>query len=44
MGLVDDNEASWVLNTVELALDELNIREFDGTANRVFSTNMFKGN
>lgn len=44
MGLVDDNEAAWVLNTVELAMDELKIRTFDGTANRVFSTNMFKGN
>ena len=44
MGLVEDNEAAWVLNTIELALDELNIREFDGTANKVFSTNMFKGN
>jgi len=44
MGLVEDNEAAWVLNAVELALDELKIREFDGTANRVFSTNMFKGN
>jgi len=44
MGLVDDNEAAWVLNAVELAMDELNIRTFDGTANRVFSTNMFKGN
>jgi aspartate aminotransferase-like enzyme len=44
MGLVEDNEAAWVLNAVELAMDELNIRTFDGTANRVFSTNMFKGN
>jgi len=44
MGLVDDNEAAWVLNTIELAMDELKIRTFDGTANRVFSTNMFKGN
>jgi len=44
MGLVEDNEAAWVLNAVELALDELKIREFDGTANKVFSTNMFKGN
>jgi len=44
MGLVDDNEAAWVLNTIELAMDELKIRTFDGTANRVFSANMFKGN
>jgi hypothetical protein len=36
MGLVKDYEASWVINAIELALDELKIREFDGTANRVF--------
>ncbi|MGB5791304.1 pyridoxal-phosphate-dependent aminotransferase family protein [Poseidonibacter sp.] len=44
MGLVEDNEASWAVNTVELALDELGVRTFDGTASKVFSTKMFKGN
>ena len=44
MGLVEDFEASWVVNAVELAMDELGLREFDGTANRVFAQNMFKGN
>lgn len=44
MGLVEDYEASWAVNAVELALDELGIREFDGTANAVFSNSMFKGN
>lgn len=44
MGLVEDFEASWVVNAVELAMDELNLREFDGTANKVFASNMFKGN
>ncbi len=43
MGLVEDFEASWVVNAIELALDELNIRTFDGTANRVFAQTMFKG-
>ncbi len=43
MGLVEDFEASWVVNAVELALDELNIRAFDGTANKVFAKIMFKG-
>ena len=43
MGLVEDFEASWVLNAVELALDELKIREYAGTANKVFSDIMFKG-
>ena len=44
MGLVEDFEASWAVNAVELALDDLGIRTFDGTANRVFASNMFKGN
>ena len=44
MGLVEDFEASWVVNAVELAMDELGLREFDGTANKVFASNMFKGN
>ncbi len=44
MGLVDDFEASWIVNAVELAMSELGLREFDGTANRVFSQIMFKGN
>jgi aspartate aminotransferase-like enzyme len=36
MGLVGDFEASWAVNAIEKALDELNIRTFDGTANKVF--------
>lgn len=44
MGLVEDYEAAWVINAVELALDELGIRTFDGTANKVFAASMFKGN
>lgn len=43
MGLVEDYEASWAVNAVELALDDLGIRTFDGTANKVFALNMFKG-
>lgn len=42
MGLVEDFEAAWVINAIELALDELGIRTFDGTANKVFSTIMFQ--
>lgn len=42
MGLVRDYEASWVLNAVEMALDELGIRTFDGTANKVFMENFCK--
>jgi len=43
MGLIEDFEASWAVNCIELVLDELKIRTFDGSANRVFSTIMFKG-
>jgi aspartate aminotransferase-like enzyme len=42
MGLVKDYEANWVLNAVEMALDELGIRSFDGTANKVFMENFCK--
>lgn len=44
MGLVEDYEASWVINAIELAMDELKLRIFDATANRVFAETMFKGN
>jgi hypothetical protein len=44
MGLVEDYESSWAVNAVELTLDDLGIRTFDGTANKVFASNMFKGN
>ncbi|MDQ1340920.1 MAG: hypothetical protein QG567_2078 [Campylobacterota bacterium] len=42
MGLIKPYEISWALNSVELALDKLKIREFDGTASRVFSQAFFK--
>jgi aspartate aminotransferase-like enzyme len=41
MGLVNDYEASWAVNAIEMALSELDIREFDGTANKVFMENNF---
>ncbi len=43
MGLVEDFEASWVVNAIELAYDKLGVRVFDGTANKIFALNMFKG-
>jgi len=43
MGLVEDFEASWVVNAIELAMDELGLRKYDGTANKVFAENMFLG-
>jgi aspartate aminotransferase-like enzyme len=36
MGLVADYEAVWAVNAIEKALDKLDIRDFDGTANKIF--------
>lgn len=43
MGLVEDFEASWAVNAIELVMDDLNIRTFNGTANRVFAQSFYKG-
>jgi len=37
MGLIANYEMAWVLNAVELALDRLGRRSYDGVANRVFN-------
>ncbi len=37
MGLVNVYETAWTLNAIELALEELGKRAYDGTANRVFT-------
>jgi aspartate aminotransferase-like enzyme len=37
MGLIKPYETAWVLNTLELILDEMGIRGYDGSANRTFS-------
>ena len=41
MGLVADYEASWAVNVIEKAMDELNLRSFDGTANKIFMETSF---
>jgi len=41
MGLIAPYEAAWVVNSVELALEKLGRRKFDGTANRIFNTIYF---
>lgn len=41
MGLINVYEAAWVVNSVELALDKMGRRTFDGTANRIFNTIYF---
>lgn len=43
MGLVEDYEAVWAVNAIELAMDNLGLRKFDGTANKIFLETMFKG-
>lgn len=44
MGLVENYEAAWAVNAVEMALDELGIRKFDGTANTIFLSTLFGKN
>ncbi len=42
MGLIEPHEAVWVLNAIELALEDLGRRTYDGTANKIFSQSYFK--
>ncbi len=37
MGLIPVNEAAWVVNAIELALDKLGVRNYDATATAVFN-------
>jgi aspartate aminotransferase-like enzyme len=37
MGLIENYEMNWVVNAVELALDKLGRRKYDGTASKVFN-------
>ncbi|MCW8838803.1 MAG: aminotransferase class V-fold PLP-dependent enzyme [Thiovulaceae bacterium] len=37
MGLIQPYEMAWVVNAIELALDKIGKRKYDGTANRVFN-------
>ncbi len=41
MGLIENYEMAWVVNAVELALDKLGQRSYDGTANRVYNETIF---
>jgi aspartate aminotransferase-like enzyme len=41
MGLVADFEASWAINAIEKAMDDLGMRTFDGKANKIFMQGMF---
>ncbi|MRI84212.1 MAG: aminotransferase [Nitratiruptor sp.] len=42
MGLIEPHEAAWVLNALELALDDMGRREYDGTANRLFCESYYR--
>jgi len=37
MGLIPVHESVWVVNAIEMALNDLGRREFDGTASKVFN-------
>ncbi len=41
MGLIPTYESAWVVNAVELALDKLGRRKYDGVANQTFNTTFF---
>ncbi len=43
MGLIETYEASWVVNAIELALEDMGIRVFDGVANMTFNKQLFGG-
>jgi aspartate aminotransferase-like enzyme len=42
MGLIPVYESTWVVNAIEMALDELGRRDYDGMANRVFNEIYYK--
>ncbi len=42
MGLIPVYESAWVVNAIEMALDELGKRPFDGTANKIFNETYYK--
>ncbi|WP_331774622.1 pyridoxal-phosphate-dependent aminotransferase family protein [Sulfurospirillum sp. 1612] len=42
MGIFEGYEIPWTLNAIELALDELGRRPYDGSANRVFCETLYK--
>lgn len=41
MGLIKPYEMAWVVNAIEVALDKLGRRTYDGTASRVFNDTFF---
>ena len=41
MGIIEVYEAAWVVNAIELALADMGIRRYDGTANMTFNKRYF---
>lgn len=41
MGIIPINESLWVVNAIELALEKLGLRKFDGSANKIFLQNYY---
>lgn len=41
MGFIDEYEANWVVNSIELAMDKLGLRAFDGSANKRFLKTLY---
>ncbi len=42
MGIIEDNKITYILNSLELTLEKLGIRNYDGTAVRVYSSEKLK--
>jgi len=42
MGIIEDNKMAYILNSLELALEELGIRKYDSTAVRIYSEEKLK--
>ena len=42
MGLIEDNKMLYILNSIELALEELGIRKYEGVAAKIYSNEKLK--
>jgi aspartate aminotransferase-like enzyme len=42
MGIIEENKMLYILNSLELALEELGIRKYDGTAAKIYSGEKLK--
>lgn len=42
MGIIEPHESAWVINALELALERLGKRKFDGSGNRTFLTSYYR--